>query len=94
MLRIGIRDYLVRVEPILFNDFIEIYEDDDSKITDYESAKKYIGQTVACFRFTESGLLYKKFLATLLDIKPVFDINFKKDSWEIEIKILREFMIH
>ena len=91
MLRIGIRDYLVGVNPILLNDFIEIFDEDDTKITDIEKAKSFIGQQVACFKFTQEGKCYMKFLATLLDISPIRDKNFDRDSWEITIDNIIKF---
>lgn len=91
MLRIGIRDYLVRIEPPLLNDFIEIFDEDDSRITDTEKAKSFIGQQVACFKFTQEGKCYMKFLATLVDINPIRDRNFDRDSWEIELDNIIKF---
>ena len=91
MLRIGIRDYLVGVNPILLNDFIEIFDEDDTKITDIEKAKSFIGQQVACFKFTQEGKCYMKFLATLLDISPIRDKNFDRDSWTITIDNIIKF---
>ena len=88
MLRIGIRDYIVRVNPMLYNDFIEIYDVDDSKIEEEEEARKYIGQKVACFRFSDGGFMYEKYLAILKDIKKVRDRNFDLDTWEIEIEVI------
>lgn len=93
MLRIGIRDYLVKIvdNKPLYNDFVELYNEDDSKLTEIEDARKYIGQLVQCFNFTEQGKLYRMMLVELRDIKKVRDINFDKDSWEIEIFPIKVF---
>lgn len=91
MLRIGIRDYLVSIEPPLLNDFIEIFDEDDSKITDTEKAKSFVGQQVSCFKFTQDGKCYMKFLATLVDINPIRDRNFDRDSWEITLDNIIKF---
>lgn len=88
MLRIGIRDYVVRLNPLLYNDFIQIYDTDDNIISDEETAKSFINQTVACFRFRDNGFMYEKYLATLINIKKIRDSNFDLDSWEIEVSII------
>lgn len=85
MLRIGIRDYLVSINPPLLNDFVEIFDEDDSKITDTETAKSFVGQQVACFKFSQKGDCYMKFLATLVNINPIRDRNFDRDSWVIKL---------
>ena len=92
MLRIGIRDYLVSVNPILLNDFIEIFDEDDSKISDTETARSFINQQVSCFKFTPDGQCYMKFLATLKDITPIRDKNFDRDSWEITLDNIVKFV--
>ena len=84
--KFGIRDYLVKINPPTYCDFIVAYDRDNNVITSQEEMDRHIGSLVACIHFSDAGQMYRRYYAKLLSAKIIRDTNVDQDSWDIEIK--------